>query len=98
MMPIRASASVSFGTRSRRRAVSTELIGKGKGVDQSNSYKVIVHDLHIISLTVVPDEADAVLIVDPNAVLSTPIACQRLEPVAGECREVTEFVGRMELL
>jgi len=59
---------------------------------------VIVHDLHIVSVPLVPDEADAILIVDPNAVLSTPIACERLEPVAGECRKVTEVVGRMELL
>ena len=41
---------------------------------------------------------DPILIVDPNAVLSTPVACERLEPVAGERREVTEVVGRMELL
>jgi hypothetical protein len=59
---------------------------------------VIAHDLHIVSVPVVPDEADPIPIVDPNAVLSTPIACERLEPVAGECREVTEIVGRMELL
>ena len=59
---------------------------------------VIVHDLHIVSVPVVPYEADAILIVDPNAVLSTSIACERLEPVAGECRKVTEVVGRMYLL
>jgi hypothetical protein len=56
---------------------------------------VIVHDLHSVSVPVVPYEADAILIVDPNAVLSTSIACERLEPVAGECRKVTEVVGRM---
>ena len=59
---------------------------------------MIVHDLHIVSVPVVPDEADAILIVDPNAVLPTPVARERLEPVAGECRKVTEVVGRMELL
>jgi hypothetical protein len=59
---------------------------------------VIIHDLHIVSVPVVPDETDAILIVDPNAVLSTPIACERLEPVAGEYCEVTEVVRRLELL
>jgi hypothetical protein len=56
---------------------------------------VIVHDLHIVSVPVVPDDADTILIVDPNAVLSTPIACERFEPVAGECHKITEVVGRM---
>ena len=59
---------------------------------------MIVHDLHIVSVPVVPDEADAILIVDPNTVLSTPVACERLEPVAWECSKVTEVVGRMKLL
>jgi hypothetical protein len=56
---------------------------------------VIVHDLHVVSVPVVPDGADAILIVDPNAVLSTPIACERLESVAVECGKVTEVVSRM---
>src|ERR1700730_1349040 len=33
-MPMRASASASSGTRSRRRAVSTELIGKAKALSR----------------------------------------------------------------
>ncbi len=45
-----------------------------------------VHDLHIVGVAVVPEEADAESILDPNAVLSALIARERLEPVAGERR------------
>ena len=59
---------------------------------------VIVDDLHIVSVAIVPDEADAVLIVDPNAVLTTSIARERLEPVAGERRQVSKLASRMKVL
>jgi hypothetical protein len=59
---------------------------------------VIIHDLHIVGIPVVPDEADAVLIVNPNAVLSAPVAREGLEPVAWEGCQITEFLGCIQLL
>lgn len=59
---------------------------------------MIVHDLHIIGVPIVPDEADAVLIVHANAVLAPPVASERLEPVTGERRQVAEFASRVQLL
>jgi hypothetical protein len=59
---------------------------------------VIVHDLNIIGISITPDEADAVPIVDPDAVLSTSVTRQRLQPIAREHCEVAELAGGMELL
>jgi hypothetical protein len=59
---------------------------------------VIVDDLHIVGVSVVPDEADAVLIVDPNTVLAMSIARERLESVARERRQISKFASGMELL
>jgi len=56
---------------------------------------VIVHDLHIVGVPVVPDETDPVLIVDANAVLATPVARERLEPVARKHRQVAELSSRV---
>src|SRR4051812_1344428 len=42
---------------------------------------VIVHDLHVVRVPVAPDEADAILIVDPNFV-GPVVASERLESVA----------------
>src|SRR5437762_13703735 len=44
---------------------------------------MVVHDLHAVGVAVLPDEADAPLVVDADAVLPRPVALQRLEPVAG---------------
>ena len=41
---------------------------------------MIVNDLHIVGVPVVPDETDAILIVDSNAVLAAKVA---LCPAAG---------------
>ena len=39
---------------------------------------VIVDDLDLLRIAVAPDEANAVLVIDPNAVLASPFALQRL--------------------
>ena len=59
---------------------------------------MVIDDLHVVSIPVMPDKADAILIVDPNAVLSQSISGERLEPVAGERRQVAQLVRSMELL
>ena len=43
---------------------------------------MIVHDFDIVSVAVAPDKADAVLIVDPYAVLAFAVAMQQLKAIA----------------
>jgi hypothetical protein len=45
---------------------------------------MIVNNLHIVSISVLPNEADPHLIIDPNAVLAVPVAVKLLGPVSGE--------------
>jgi hypothetical protein len=59
---------------------------------------VVVDDLHILRVAILPDEADAVLIVDADAVLSAPIACQGFQPIAGKRCQVSKFASGVELL
>jgi hypothetical protein len=59
---------------------------------------VIVHDLHIVGVPVVPDRGRCGAIVNSNAVLTTPVARERLEPVTGKRRQVAEFSSRVQLL
>jgi hypothetical protein len=49
---------------------------------------VVVHNLDIVS--VAPAKADAVLIVDPNAVLSDPLSLQGFEPVAWTGKQIAQ--------
>jgi hypothetical protein len=49
---------------------------------------MVIDDLDHLSATVPPDKADAPLIVDPDAVLSSAIASQDFEPVAGWGAEI----------
>jgi len=44
---------------------------------------MVVHDFYVGRLVLGPDEADPVLVVDPNAVLALAIAREGLEAVAG---------------
>ena len=46
-----------------------------------SKYSVIINNLHVAELIAFTHEADAVLIVDPNAVLSLSIAAQRFKTV-----------------
>jgi hypothetical protein len=43
---------------------------------------VIVDDLYIVSIAGTPSEANAPLIIDPDTVLTSPVAFQDLQPVA----------------
>jgi hypothetical protein len=40
----------------------------------SSESLVVVHNLSIVRVSIAPDEAEAPLIVDPNAVLPFPVA------------------------
>ena len=58
--------------------------------------RVVVDDLDVEGIGGAPDEADAPLIVDADAVLASAIALEGLEPVAGRNAQVGEGVGRIE--
>ena len=58
--------------------------------------RVVVDDLDVEGIGGAPDEADAPLIVDADAVLASTIALERLEAISGRNAQVGEGVGRIE--
>jgi hypothetical protein len=58
---------------------------------------VIVDDLDVMGVTVAPDKAEPESVVDPDAVLTPPVAAQRFQPVSGEDRQVPKLMGRVQL-
>jgi len=59
---------------------------------------VIIDDLHIARSIVRPYKANAILSIDPNAVLSSPIAAQRFQAIAGWNSQFFKFFDRVELI
>lgn len=59
---------------------------------------MIVHNLHVVGVSIPPDEADAVLVIDPDAVLPAAVTRQRLQAIARKRRKIAKFSGRVELL
>ena len=57
---------------------------------------MVIHDLDIMRIAVRPTKADSPLIVDPDAVLSRPIALEPLEPIAGWHAKVIERFGGID--
>jgi hypothetical protein len=57
---------------------------------------VIVRYLYIVGIVIAPNEANPVLIVDANTVLSLPVAAQFLEPVTGWTLQIMQFHGHIE--
>ena len=51
---------------------------------------MIVHDLDLVGVTIVPDEAHAPLIIDPDTVLPPSVAPERLETIAGRCPQIVQ--------
>jgi hypothetical protein len=58
---------------------------------------VVVDHFDLLCVTALPDEADPILIVDPDAVLPTPISAEGLEVIARERAQVVESLCRMQL-
>jgi hypothetical protein len=46
-------------------------------------FLVVVRDFDVVGIAILPSEANAILIVHPNAVLSYPVAAQPLEAITG---------------
>jgi hypothetical protein len=59
---------------------------------------MIVGDLYLSGIGASPDEADAPLVVDAYAVLASPIAVKRFEPVTGRNAQEGEFHGGVDKL
>jgi len=51
---------------------------------------VVVRDFNVVRVAVVPAEADAPLVIDPDAPLARAVAFQRLKPVAGWNTEILQ--------
>src|SRR5271166_5425826 len=59
---------------------------------------VIVGDLYVVRIALAPREADAVLVIDANAVLPFAIASEPLQSVAGRQRQVAQRSSRVQHL
>jgi hypothetical protein len=54
---------------------------------------MIIDDLDAFRRAFAPDEAESPLIVDPDAMLTLPVATQSLKPVSWNCRQVLQPIG-----
>jgi len=53
---------------------------------------MVIHDLDVGGFAALPDETDPILVIDPDAVLASPVALERLQMQAGAF-EVLERAG-----
>jgi len=60
------------------------------------SSSVVIHNLHIVCVSIAPGKADPPAVVDPNAVLPGTVAPQRFEPVAANRADVGQAGGRIQ--
>jgi len=58
---------------------------------------MIVADLHIMSVSIEPNETDPPLIVNSDAMLPPPVAFQSFQPIARENRQVLQNLGSIQL-
>jgi len=59
---------------------------------------VIVRDFNLFCPCICPDKANAILVIDPNAVLSLSVACKCLQLIAWRHSKVTQRVSKVELV
>ncbi len=52
---------------------------------------MIVHNFYVIGVPLEPDKTETPLIIDPNTVLSLPLATQCFQAITRRCREVAQF-------
>ena len=57
---------------------------------------MVVDDFHIAGVAVSPHEADAILIIDSDAVLALALAVQSLQPVSGRNVQIIQGYGGMQ--
>jgi hypothetical protein len=57
---------------------------------------MIIDDLDVFRRAFAPDEAESLLIVDPDAMLTLPVTAQSLKPVSWNCRHVLQPLGVLQ--
>lgn len=57
---------------------------------------MVIDDLDVPGFAVSPNEANAPLIVDANAVLPLPVAAQGFQAIAGRCPQIVESLCRID--
>jgi hypothetical protein len=57
---------------------------------------VVVDDFDIVWSFLFPFEADSELVIDPDAVLTCPIARERLQAITAKCGEIRKRLGGVE--
>jgi hypothetical protein len=57
---------------------------------------MVVYDFHIVGVAVPPHEANAILIIDSDAVLALALAVQSLQPVSGRHTQIIQRHGGMQ--
>jgi hypothetical protein len=58
---------------------------------------MIVHDFYIMRIAGTPSEANAPLVIDPDAVLTGPVAFQGLKPIARRYAQEVQGGGSVDL-
>ena len=59
---------------------------------------MVVRDLHLVGSVHLPDKADAILIVDANAMLTGSVSLQSLQPVSGWEAQVAQIGRGLDLV
>jgi hypothetical protein len=59
---------------------------------------VVVYDLHILGSALGPPKADAILVVNPDAVLPSSVTPQLLQSIGRRCSEIFERMGLIQLV
>jgi hypothetical protein len=57
---------------------------------------MVVDDFHVVGVAIPPHEADAILIIDSDAVLALALAVQSLQPVSGRHTQIIQRHGGMQ--
>lgn len=57
---------------------------------------VVVDDLRVVRVAVLPDEAEAPLVIDPDRVLAPPVPFERLQAMPRDTRERLQRRSRVE--
>jgi hypothetical protein len=58
---------------------------------------MIIHNLNVVGIPVMPNKADAPLIVDADAVLSFPVLVEGFQAISWWRRQVAQLSGNVQL-
>ena len=57
---------------------------------------MVIHDLHLEGVSITPDEADSILVIDADAVLSRPVSLEGLQSIARRYSKVLKVLRPVE--